>query len=699
MTDYRKSKPRAGSSRAQLRCLGLGLVWVLALTASWCLAAPASAAVYWTNLSGNAIGQANLEGTGVNAKFITFPPPYIRIYPLGIAVDGQHVYWSDSGTSASPGTLIGRANLDGGGVNVAFITGAHEPGGIAVDGQHIYWVNIYTSNSAQDTIGRANLDGSGVNQSFIASPGGATGVAVDGSHIYWSDGADAIGRANLDGTGVNPRFITGARAPVSIAVDGQHIYWGNDSTNTIARANLDGTGVNESLIGAAGAPEGVAVAGPTIYWSNDDGTVGRANLDGTGATNTFITGAGQSFGVAVDGSGGSGCRLPPPGGSPIDCGPGTAGTGGVQGVTWGQSCASDVGCFPVSFTYTLRGSMDFEVYGVGQAPWIFTRITRLRSSLVIDQGWSNGWGIQIVPGVAPYLAENWQVLPCINQGVKSSISPGVIPTAPLGSVDPSASIIVRDGPVGYSLYDPELIVTALGYAKDYEYETGSNLFSFDTPSVGLVSPGCSSFAGAARARVSRTHLGIATPASVAAVARAPDGAPAALRKVRVPRVTADGRALAPAALSRTAVTLAGQNKKLTPETAVREAVATAVLDVLLSRQAIAGRPVAPRILAANLDALAKAYQRSPRAAERAGVRVPSGESPRRYFSSPQRLRAYRSLLALGALRDSIVRGAKGTAARRQRYARWLGQALRHHRVKVVGVPRFSLPAALPAGVS
>ena len=32
---------------------------------------------------------------------------------------------------------------------------------MAVDGQHIYWTN------ADGTIGRANLDGSGVNQSFI----------------------------------------------------------------------------------------------------------------------------------------------------------------------------------------------------------------------------------------------------------------------------------------------------------------------------------------------------------------------------------------------------------------------------------------------------------------------------------------------------------------------------------------------------
>ena len=45
---------------------------------------------------------------------------------------------------------------------------------MAIDGQHIYWGNLDSG-----TIGRANLDGSGVNQSFIASAPSAFGIAVD----------------------------------------------------------------------------------------------------------------------------------------------------------------------------------------------------------------------------------------------------------------------------------------------------------------------------------------------------------------------------------------------------------------------------------------------------------------------------------------------------------------------------------------
>ena len=46
--------------------------------------------------------------------------------PRGLAVDGRHIYWTTNST-------IGRANLDGTGVNQSFITGATRPDGVAVD--------------------------------------------------------------------------------------------------------------------------------------------------------------------------------------------------------------------------------------------------------------------------------------------------------------------------------------------------------------------------------------------------------------------------------------------------------------------------------------------------------------------------------------------------------------------------------------
>ena len=76
---------------------------------------------------------------------------------------------------------------------------------------HIYW-----SDASGNTIGRAYLDGTGVDQSFISGASGPSNVLVHGQYIYWGnatgctqDGAcnGSIGRAHLDGTDVNKHTV------------------------------------------------------------------------------------------------------------------------------------------------------------------------------------------------------------------------------------------------------------------------------------------------------------------------------------------------------------------------------------------------------------------------------------------------------------------------------------------------------------
>ena len=189
------------------------------------------------------IGRAHLDGTGVEQGFITTPA---GAFTLDVAVDGDHVYWTwsiDSGGGAYEG-WIGRADLDGTDVEPKFIAGLGY-GGLAVSGEHIYWVD-----SDAQTIGRANLDGTGVEPSLVTDIGlRAFDVEVEGDHVYWAwDNADAvpllgwIGRASLDGTGVNRELI----GPISLggnsalATDPGHIYWG--AGIEVYRANLDGSG-------------------------------------------------------------------------------------------------------------------------------------------------------------------------------------------------------------------------------------------------------------------------------------------------------------------------------------------------------------------------------------------------------------------------------------------------------------------------
>ncbi len=269
--------------------------WTLSLAltvATTVLALPGSAGayVYWPNYDlgkGTTVGRANLDGTSANQSFIT-----AASIPTAVAVDGQHVYWTNP-----LGGTIGRANLDGAGASEFFITGAGEPLGLAVDGQHVYW----TSN-AGNTIGRANLDGSSPDNNFITTPGSnPNSVAVDGQHVYWTT-SGSIGRANLNGSSPDQTYIdlSGA-APNGVAVDGRHIYW-TSYPGVIGRANLDGSDVEPSFILAGDVnPFGVAVDGQYIYWANEAlGTIGRANLDGSASDPGFITGARYPTGVAVD---------------------------------------------------------------------------------------------------------------------------------------------------------------------------------------------------------------------------------------------------------------------------------------------------------------------------------------------------------------------------------------------------------------
>jgi virginiamycin B lyase len=271
---------------------------VAAVLACLLLVPAAGAAVqphlFWSNaLTGNTIGHLNFNVEQDHVQIGT------RNRPQYVAVDGQHIYWSDALLRS-----IGVANLDGTGVNRTFIPAAGSPQGVAVQGNFVYWVNSPTSSDPTGTIGRAKLDGTGVNQDFITVGGVPFAIAVDGQHIYWTDnGAGTIGEANLDGTIVNAQLISGASGPLGLALDSSAIYWTNLNGGTIGQANLDGTSVNNNFVTGLTDPTGIAVDGETVYWTAGftHDTIGAANLGVRWVNRSLITGVSAS-GLARDGS-------------------------------------------------------------------------------------------------------------------------------------------------------------------------------------------------------------------------------------------------------------------------------------------------------------------------------------------------------------------------------------------------------------
>jgi hypothetical protein len=155
---------------------------------------------------------------------------------------------------------------------------------------YVYWAN--DNLGTVTTIGRATLDGTGVNQSLITNTSRAKGD-------WRSTASTSIGQTLSRARSVAPTSMAAAptrlssRAPIpdGVAVDGQHVYWAKERSEMIRRANLDGTGVNQSFIMAGSSAYGVTVDGRHIYWAEFRGAIGRASLDGTAVDQSLISAA------------------------------------------------------------------------------------------------------------------------------------------------------------------------------------------------------------------------------------------------------------------------------------------------------------------------------------------------------------------------------------------------------------------------
>ena len=85
---------------------------------------PSAARIYWTDAGRNTIGRAGLDGSGVEDLL---PHGLVEPYGIALAVADGKMYWADWGTDT-----IQRANFDGSGVQDVVTTGLADPWGIAL---------------------------------------------------------------------------------------------------------------------------------------------------------------------------------------------------------------------------------------------------------------------------------------------------------------------------------------------------------------------------------------------------------------------------------------------------------------------------------------------------------------------------------------------------------------------------------------
>lgn len=280
--------------------------------------------LYWADPVDGTIGRAKLDGddqpseSEVDDKFIvpgptefvTHPrkqPGVVTVAPSTpryVAVDGEYVYWTNTGPLADYGVgdkpvdgggTIGRAKLGVSGpeeVDPAFIAGASNPQGIVVDSGHIYWANGEGGGFGENLIGphkwisRADLEGNNVElEAFRATTSDTPfALAIDSTNLYYvmyepGNGYSYVGRVPLEHLvqGEQQTFGIGKTRTDGIALDGPNLYWTAKDEGTIGRrpiASFSGScssdpNCKEEYLKLEGSLDGLATDGTHLYWATN----------------------------------------------------------------------------------------------------------------------------------------------------------------------------------------------------------------------------------------------------------------------------------------------------------------------------------------------------------------------------------------------------------------------------------------------
>jgi hypothetical protein len=121
-----------------------------------------------------------------------------QVHPLGLALDGQNLYWVNHGSGWPSGSADGavlKVALSGG-APIAMATSQNAPVAVAVDGTSIYWTTSTLGNH-MGTVAQMPLAGGA--SVTLGSSNAPTGALTDAANVYWLDndlGSSTIRRAS-----------------------------------------------------------------------------------------------------------------------------------------------------------------------------------------------------------------------------------------------------------------------------------------------------------------------------------------------------------------------------------------------------------------------------------------------------------------------------------------------------------------------